>query len=68
VAALVVIIAVLVTAGGAFDTREQRQSIPFDPTNHVDFGFVAIPEPGALVSLIGGAAVLIGIQRFRRRG
>jgi hypothetical protein len=69
VAALVIIIAVLVTAAGeAFDTREQRQSIPFDPTNHVDFGFVAIPEPGALVSLIGGAAVLIGIQRFRRRG
>jgi hypothetical protein len=69
VAALVIIVAVLVTgASEVFDTREQRQSIPFDPTNHVDFGFVAIPEPGALVSLIGGAAVLIGIQRFRRRG
>lgn len=30
--------------------------------------FVQIPEPGALVSLIGGAALLVGIQRFRRRG
>jgi hypothetical protein len=27
---------------------------------------VDIPEPGVLVSLIGGAAVLLGFQRFRR--
>jgi len=29
--------------------------------------FVSIPEPGAWISLIGGGAVLMGIQRFRRR-
>jgi hypothetical protein len=32
-----------------------------------DLSFAAVPEPGALVSLIGGAAILLGIQRFRRR-
>jgi PEP-CTERM motif len=33
----------------------------------LDFQFIAVPEPGALVTLIGGGALLIGIQRFRRR-
>src|SRR5262245_23260887 len=31
------------------------------------FDFISIPEPGAWISLIGGGAVLVGIQRFRRR-
>jgi autotransporter-associated beta strand protein len=28
---------------------------------------VAVPEPGALASLIGGMGMLVGLQRFRRR-
>jgi fibronectin-binding autotransporter adhesin len=29
--------------------------------------FTAIPEPGTLISLIGGLGALLGLQRFRRR-
>lgn len=29
---------------------------------------VSVPEPGILVSLFGGMGVLLGLQRFRRRG
>jgi hypothetical protein len=51
----------------ALPTPAERVAAPFEPEGVADFRFVAIPEPGALISLIGGAAVLIGIQRFRRR-
>jgi hypothetical protein len=69
-AALAATIVIVASAGINRSLNSQRQphSISFgDPTTRADFSFVAIPEPGALVSLIGGAAVLIGIQRFRRR-
>ena len=32
-----------------------------------DVALLAVPEPGSLVSLIGGLASLLGLQRFRRR-
>jgi hypothetical protein len=51
---------------GFLGTRELRPTNS-SATESFDISFAAIPEPGALVSLIGGAAVLVGIQRFRRR-
>ncbi len=33
-----------------------------------DLALKAIPEPGVYVSLLGGLASLLGLQRFRRRG
>jgi hypothetical protein len=29
---------------------------------------IAVPEPGALASLVGGMGMLLGLQRFRRWG
>jgi T5SS/PEP-CTERM-associated repeat protein len=34
---------------------------------HTSGMLVVVPEPGALISLLGGAAILLGLQRFQRR-
>jgi len=36
--------------------------------NALDLQYLAVPEPGSLVSLLGGLGMLAGLQRFRRGG
>ena len=63
------ILAALVLLVGAigFLRAAEPALTSFSEAKAFDISFVSIPEPGALVSLVGGAALLIGIQRFRRR-
>ncbi len=35
--------------------------------NSLDLQYLAVPEPGTIVSLLGGIGMLTGLQRFRRR-
>ncbi len=37
------------------------------PSNPLSVSLVVVPEPGAFASLAGSAAMLLGLQRFRRR-
>jgi len=39
----------------------------FDAGDSYQLSFVAVPEPGSLVSLLGGLGMLVGLRRMRRR-
>lgn len=68
-----VLVLFFIVAGVFISNRPQQPevnawSFTSSSASALDLSFVSIPEPGAWISLIGGGAVLVGIQRFRRRG
>jgi hypothetical protein len=51
-----------------FPTSAGRIAAPaFELRDETPITLASIPEPGVLLSLAGGTAVLLGFQRFRRR-